>query len=303
MDMPSSEENTYIFDPESAAEMARLIDQDRFVTRNTGGPLAGLPDLPAGAQVVDLACGPGGWVLDVAFERRDVEVAGVDISRIMINYAITRARTQNLDNASFGVMDITQPLDFSDNSFDLVNARFLTGVLKREAWKPFIAECTRIVRPGGILRLTEADSFATTLSPAYEELTTLLLKAMWQSGYGFSANGHSWAMTAALPYLLRQAGYYDLHLTPLATDYSAQTEKWADYYHNSELIFLQMKPLLLALGLLTPETFEQLYRQALIDIYSNEFSCVAQGICVWGYAAASSNSAGASNDAELNEAG
>src|ERR1700730_11838359 len=100
------EENTYIFDTESAVEMARLIDQDRVVTLGMGGALTGIPDLPIGAQILDLGCGPGGWVLDVAHARPDVEVAGVDISKTMIAYAHARARTQLLTNASFGVMDL-----------------------------------------------------------------------------------------------------------------------------------------------------------------------------------------------------
>src|SRR5581483_605827 len=101
--------NSYVFDLNSPAELARLINQDRFLTQAMGGPLAGLPTLPAQAQVLDVACGPGGWVLDTAFEYPDVEVAGIDLSEPMITYAIARARAQGRTNASFGVMDIAQP--------------------------------------------------------------------------------------------------------------------------------------------------------------------------------------------------
>ncbi|HZR43042.1 MAG TPA: class I SAM-dependent methyltransferase [Ktedonobacteraceae bacterium] len=284
MEMSSSSENTYIFDPENAAEMARLIEQARLATKGMGGPLTGLPKLSAGAKVVDLCCGPGGWVLDVACERPDVEVVGVDISRIMIEYANACARSQKITNASFRVMNITQPFDFSDHSFDLVNARFLTGVLKRDAWKPFINECTRILRPGGILRLTEGNEFAITLSPAYEELTAMILQATWRMGYGFSSNGRTWAMSAALPYLLRQAGYQEIQIISYMTDCSAHTEYWAGYYHDIESMFLQVKPLLLAMGLVTEEAFEQLYRQTMIEVNSNDFSCVSHAASVWGYA-------------------
>ena len=59
----TTENNTYILDPESPPEMARLIDLDRVVTKAMGGPLAGIPDLPSEAKVLDVACGPGGWVM------------------------------------------------------------------------------------------------------------------------------------------------------------------------------------------------------------------------------------------------
>ncbi len=39
-----SDDNTYILDTESAAEMARLISVDQFTTRGMGGPLAEQPD-------------------------------------------------------------------------------------------------------------------------------------------------------------------------------------------------------------------------------------------------------------------
>lgn len=66
-DMPGN--NSYFFDPESPAEMARLINLDQFITRNMGGPLTGITDPSSLSTVVDLACGPDGWVLDIAFAQ------------------------------------------------------------------------------------------------------------------------------------------------------------------------------------------------------------------------------------------
>jgi ubiquinone/menaquinone biosynthesis C-methylase UbiE len=283
MERASSQENSYIFDTDSAVEMARLIDQARFMNREIGGALAGLPKLAPNAHILDLGCGPGGWVLDVAFEHPDITVTGVDISAIMIAYAQARTRTQKLSNAIFDVMDITKPLDFPDSSFDMVNARLLTGVLKRETWSSLIAECTRILRPGGFLCLTEGNEFGISMSPAYEELTGYILQATWRAGYGFSPHGRNWAMAPALPYLLRQGGYRDIHLNSYVTDYSAHTPAWIDYYRNNETIFLQIKPLLLAFNLLTSEAFDQLYQRALIEMNSSDFTCVAQAIRAWGY--------------------
>lgn len=146
-----SPEHTYILDPENPAEMARLIAFDQVTTKAMKGSLAEQsPETIATLQtILDVACGPGSWVLDVAFAHPDIEVAGVDISTVMIDYANARASSQQIPNASFGSMDINKPLDFSDASFDLVNARFINGVLRRESWTPFVAECTRLLRPGG----------------------------------------------------------------------------------------------------------------------------------------------------------
>jgi len=54
---------------------------------------------------------------------------------------LVRARKTSRTSPSAG-KDITQPLDLSDASFDLVNARLLMVALRREAWPALLAEGT-----------------------------------------------------------------------------------------------------------------------------------------------------------------
>lgn len=274
--MEPSSSHTYVLDPNSPSELARLINQDRMVTQAMSGPLSGVPDPSSLRNVVDLGCGPGGWVLDVAFALPDAEIEGVDISRPMVDYANTRAITQQLPNASFGVMDLTKPLDFPDASFDLVNARLLFAVLKRDAWPIFLRECTRVLRPGGLLRLTEPTSCATTSSAAVNQLQELLItQALWQMGYGFSPDGRSFGIIHILPHHLRQLGYQQVHLMAHAFEYSAGTVAWPDQYHNVEIIGYQVKPLFVKLGLISAESFDQLQQEALIDMQRETFCGVS----------------------------
>ncbi len=272
--MTDTDDNTYVVDPESAVEMARLIDQDRTTTRAMGGPLSGVPDLPAHPQILDLACGPGGWVLDVAYACPDAEVAGVDISKTMIDYANARARTQGLINASFGMMNITQSLDFPAASFDLVNARFLLGVLKREAWESFFAECTRILKPGGILRLTEPLDFGITNSVSYQRLMALYFQTFQHAGYGFSVDGHTFGMMNTLPRMLRDRGYQQVRLLAYALEFSSDCEAWQDVYRNIEATSNVMAPFFVKTGLATGEECEQLHQQVLLEMLEPAFQAV-----------------------------
>src|SRR5947209_19439258 len=89
---PSASNNVYFNDPESGAEMARLIDQDRLVTRGMGGPLTGLPELSSIHRILDVACGPGGWAQEVGFAYPEIEVVGIEISQAMIGDAGARAK-------------------------------------------------------------------------------------------------------------------------------------------------------------------------------------------------------------------
>lgn len=267
----TSEKGGYVLDPESPAELARLINLDRMMTKGMGGPLSGLDDVSSVHTVLDMACGPGGWALDVAFAHPGMEIAGVDISKIMIDYANARAATQKLTNASFGVMDITQPLDFADGTFDLVNARFLFSVLLQKQWPIFLKECFRLLRPGGILRLTELIDGGATNSPAKEQLHSFFCQALWRSGYGFSVNGRSIGLTIVLPHLLREAGYLDVRHFMHALEVSQGTEAYTDFYRNSEIIYQLAKPYFLATHATTEEEFAQVYPQMLIELGADDF--------------------------------
>src|SRR5712691_5576152 len=64
-DQPQSE-STYFIDAESAAEMARLMIQDRLLTKGMGGLFPERADLSNLHRILDIGCGPGAWALDVA---------------------------------------------------------------------------------------------------------------------------------------------------------------------------------------------------------------------------------------------
>jgi len=84
--MPSDqqpEETTYFIDAENVAEMARLAHQDRLLTKEMGGLFPPQLDLSTIHNVLDIGCGPGGWVLDVAQAHPIISVTGIDISHIM----------------------------------------------------------------------------------------------------------------------------------------------------------------------------------------------------------------------------
>lgn len=276
-------QNSYLLDTEEPAEMARLINLDQLTTRAMGGPLAE-QSLESRAQLrslLDLGCGPGGWVLDVAFSLPDAEVAGVDISNTMIAYANARARSQEVKNASFEVMDITKPLDFADASFDLVNARFLMAALPAALWPSFLAECTRLVRPGGIIRFTEMVDPGVTTSPAFERMQQLLFQIMHQRGYGFAPLGNGFAMTTVLPRLLRQAGYPEIYHAAHALEFSSGAPGWGAFYDNTKVAYRLALPLYVQPGLLTEEEAEALYNQMLIEMQAEDFAGMWHFVTFW----------------------
>src|SRR5207248_3705008 len=132
----------------------------------------------------------GGWALELAQTYPHMQVTGIDISPGMIEYANSQARASGLDNASFRVGTITEPLGFPDESFDLVNARHIEEVIPVTAFPPLFKEMFRITRRGGIIRITGSE-WGVTNSFAYETLMRQLLRASRIAVLDFSADGRN----------------------------------------------------------------------------------------------------------------
>lgn len=273
--------NSYFIDAENAAEMARLTYQDQLLTRTMGGVLAEQPDLSNIHNVLDIACGPGGWVLDVAHANPRMQVVGIDISQMTIEYARAQTSFQGLNNASFRVMDILKPLDFPDSSFDLINARFITGLMSRTLWPKLVQECMRITRPGGIIRLTEYESTISN-SLACEKLYEMLRHAMWMTEQSFSPGGQQVGITPVLGRFLRDAGYINVQRRAHALDSSAGMEEHASQYQNTMVFLKLIQPFLIKMGITTQEEADILYQQALAEMMLNDFSAIMFFLTVWG---------------------
>src|SRR6266516_1025184 len=147
------------------------------------------------------------------------------------------------DNTSFEVMDIKQPLDFLDASFDLVNARFLVGVLNRACWPALLAECRRVLIPGRILILSECEMGVST-SPALQRLGGWLTRALFEQERTFSVDGLTVGMVHMLESLLHQAGFVATQKRPFVLDGSSDSALYASSFREFEITYALLRPYL-----------------------------------------------------------
>jgi ubiquinone/menaquinone biosynthesis C-methylase UbiE len=278
---PLEGESAYVLDAENTAEMLRLQNQDRMITDATGGLLPERPEFGGIRRILDIACGPGGWALEVAYTYPEIEVYGVDISQIMIQYATDRAKAQGLNNAHFQIGNALEQLNFDDNTFDLVNARALVAFMPRASWPQLLQECMRVTRPGGFIRLTEADDTCATNSPTFELLSRMLVDTGQKVGRYYTLHGRNAAITAMLGYLLRSAGYQHIQRTPYAFDCSMGSELHEAIYQDYKLIFKLTQPFLHKIGGFKQEELDELYNKVLFEMQQEDFCAIWFFLSAW----------------------
>jgi SAM-dependent methyltransferase len=273
----------YPINPGIGAEQMRLVQQDRMLTEAMGGLLAEQEDLEQVDRILDLACGPGLWATEVARLYADREVVGVDRSPEMVTSGNIAARASSLDNAVFAVMDITRPLEFGAGAFDLINGRLLSSCLRQQEWAPLLAECRRVLTPGGILRLSEWE-ICVSSSPALERMQGLLYQAFATQKRTFAVNGQSMGIAHQLGGLLREAGFERVQQRPLLLDGSCGAPLSYSLLTTIEVGFTLLKPYLLTLAVIDASGFEQLYQQMQCEMRADEFRCLCFGLTAWGHA-------------------
>ena len=108
-------------------------------------------DLRPGQRLLDLACGRGGYGLEIV-RRTDVRLVGVDFSAVAVGQARHRAEELGLaDRASFQVADMART-GLADASADA--AMCVDAVQFVEPAAAALLECRRVLVPGGRLVMT-----------------------------------------------------------------------------------------------------------------------------------------------------
>lgn len=267
------QENSYPISMESASETARLLLQNSLLTQAMGGVLPPDYDLSQTQRILDVACGPGGWALKAASQLPAIEIVGVDLSNTMIHYAQDQANTQHLQNIHFAVMDVRQPLDFPDESFDLINMRFLFSFMPPSLWPSLLLECKRLLRPGGRVRWTEMEpASASSTSPAYETLGALLIEAMAQKHLTFSER--SIGLVPHMGKLLRDADFQIIEKRGYLHESSFGTALYQASYDNALAAIELTKEYVIAASLASKEQFEALQKQMEVEMRSPDYCCV-----------------------------
>src|SRR6266581_1186890 len=270
----------FVQDRQNEEELLRLVGQDRLVTASMGGVLPEQADPSAFRHVLDVACGPGGWVIEAAQAYPEMLLVGIDINQPLIEYARAQAAAHHVDDrVKFHVMDALRILEFPDASFDLVNLRFAISFVRTWDWPILLKKLLQVVRPGGMVRLTDEEVIHQSNSPASMQFCEMLLCALFRSGHLFAQE--STGLTAHLAPLLSRYGCQQVQTRAYALQYRAGTPEGQAYVEDGVHVLRTLRPFLQKWGCMSKD-FDAIRDQALEEIRRPDFSATWHLLTAWG---------------------
>ncbi|CAO3669021.1 unnamed protein product [Umbelopsis vinacea] len=169
------ENSTYVL-PKDDFEKDCLHQQHFIVKEQLGGQRLRLlqykrnllkKDLTAplfenGVHALDVGCGPGSWVLDMATDYPNSEIEGIDM-------ADTFPTAIHPPNARFSNANLLEPLQF-DRKFDFVQMRFFALALRKEEWAITYRHIHDVLKDGGYFQHVETTAMPDTADPVINRI-------------------------------------------------------------------------------------------------------------------------------------
>ena len=271
----------FVQDRSNEEELIRLRLQDAMLTTSMGGVLPEQPDPLSFHRVLDVGCGTGGWLIEMARTYPTIPtLIGVDVSARMVAFAREQAQIAGVeDSVMFRTGDALRRIDFQDRFFDLVNQRLGMSYAREWEWSKLLQEYQRVTRLGGIIRITEASTMTENNSPALTKISAIAHQAYANAGFLFSAEPESIIHTLA--HLMTQHGIHDVQTKEYRFVYRAGTPQGNLFAADMEALFHVGFPFLNKWGCV-PDNYEVVRQQAIKDMQLPDFVATWTFLTAWG---------------------
>jgi SAM-dependent methyltransferase len=153
--------------------------------------------VPQPREILDVGCGFGRWLADMANSFPDCNMHGVDL--------VEPSTSNHLPaGCKVTLADIHDGLPFENNRFDIVHQQSLRFFIPNNRWRLVAEELFRVCRPGGYAELVEYDFVADPSDVQARKLLDVLAAVTRMSGVEWDAAQH-------LGKLLRICGFERAH--------------------------------------------------------------------------------------------
>ncbi len=277
---PQQSGNSSLF-AQQGVTIPRLFNFDLPRLKQTGQAWPEQADVSTIHRVLDIASGTGEWAMLAAQAYPQVQIVGIERDAQLVESARAQVHARGVENVSFTVMNPFESVDLPDGTFDLVNARYIVGLLEASAWPRVLQEFVRVSRPGGVIRLTEND-LPITSGSAFEKLSAMISKAFFQTKRSFSPDGRLLSITPMLKWLLQDAGCQQVQQAVSITNFSAGMPAHRELCQDFAQTYQLVQPFLISTGVAKQEEVEQFYQQMLSEMQSERFRANGLSLTVWG---------------------
>ncbi len=271
----------FVQDRANKDEHTRLHIQDQMLTIGMGGALPEQPNPTSFQSVLDSGCGTGNWLIEIAKTYPTItRLVGVDISHKVLEYARLQAKLQQVsDRVEFHMMDALRKLSFPDGTFDLVNHRLGVSYLRTWDWPELLAEYQRVCKPGGVIRITECDTFVESTSPAQARLYQLFIQSLCEAGHLFHQKSDG--LIQELPHLLSRYGLRHVQTRTHVLSYRAGTPEGQHLMEDLRLFFRTLLPFFRK-WIRLPDDYEATYQQMLKEMQMPNYTASWTLLTAWG---------------------
>ena len=278
---PEHPSTYFVQDRSNVEEMERLRVQDRLATASMGGVLPEQTEPQRFQRVLDVGCGTGSWLIEVAKTYPTIShLVGVDISKPMLAYAQAQAEAEQVgQRVEFQTMDALRMLEFPSEFFDLVNLRFGVTWMRTWDWSKLLQEFQRVLRPDGIARLTEAEPIVDSSSPALLRLNDFSARVFAQAGHLFAPESDG--LTSQVARLLTQQSFQNVQTRQHIITYRAGTDEGRRLAEDMKLFFHVILPFWRK-WMQIPDDYEELYHRMLSETQQPDFVATGRMLTAWG---------------------
>lgn len=250
---------TYVYDPKSDCERARTQARERQTKTQRAVALESV-EFEGICSVLDVGCGTGVVGFDLLKLIPVAHLVGLDIEPSVLQVA--RGNIPGGMSGSFVAGDVFC-LPFRRTSFDLVACQYVLQHLSQPV--AALEEMRRVCRPGGRAIVFEYDDrtgFSYPPPPSeLQELFQAKIALIEQRG-GDRSIGRK------LYHLLHSAGWTDIDVRIIPDVWQGSADR-RSALDSAYLSFTQLKPKLIAGGLISEQTF-QIGLEQLYDYYQGE---------------------------------